>query len=149
MGRELRERILCTSHFDPKYREKDGVNVIKYLRDHLTQSSCVIGVLTPNSINSRWCMLELGGAWARAKRTYCVIAGEVSLESIPVLKDADAAQLTEPEEIRRLLANLRRALGWDKRVRGSAAEEINDLVYLASRAQKLREEQVEGLLTSA
>ena len=61
-----------------------------------------------------------------------------------MLKDADAAQLTEPEEIRRLLANLRRALGWDERVRGSAAEEINDLVYLASRAQKLHEEQVEA-----
>ncbi len=129
-----RERILCTSHPDPKYREPEGVDVIKYLRDHLTQSSCVLGVITPNSINRPWCLFELGGAWALATRTYCLLAGGLSQESLPAaLKGTDAAQLTEPEEIRRVLANLRQALVWDERVKGSGTKEIDDLVNLVRR----------------
>ena len=65
-----RERILCTSHENSKYREPEGVDVSRYLRDHLTQSSCVLGLWTPNSIKSPWCLFELGGAWALATRTY-------------------------------------------------------------------------------
>jgi TIR domain len=126
-----RERILCTSHDNPKYREPEGVDVSRYLRDHLTQSSCVIGLLTPNSMKSPWCLFELGGAWALATRTYPLLAGGLSQEDLPAaLKGTDAAQLTESEEIRRVLANVRRALGWDQRVKGSAAKEIDHLLYL-------------------
>lgn len=126
-----RERLLCTSHPDPKYREPEGVDVVKYLRDHLTQSSCVVGVLTPSSIKSPWCLFELGGAWALATRTYCLLAGELSQESLPAaLKGTEAASLTEPEEIRRVLTNLRQALGWDERIKGSASKEIDDLANL-------------------
>jgi hypothetical protein len=42
-------------------------------------------------------------------------------ESPAALKGTDAAQLTETEEIRRVLANVRRALGWDERIKDSAA----------------------------
>ena len=126
-----REGLLCTSHPDPKYCEPEGVDVTKYLRDHLTQSSCVLGVLTPNSEKSPWCLFELGGAWALATRTYCVVAGMDSQEKLPAaLEGTEAARLTEPEEIRRVLSNVRQALGWDKRIKGSAAKEINDLVNL-------------------
>jgi hypothetical protein len=129
-----RERILCTSHPNPDYREPEGVDVVQSLRDHLTQSSCVLGVLTPSSMKSPWCLFELGGAWARATRTYCLLAGGLSQESLPAaLKGTDAARLTEPEEIRRLLANVRQALGWDERIKGSAAKEIDDLVNLVRR----------------
>jgi hypothetical protein len=126
-----RERLLCTSHPDPKYREPKGEDVVKYLRDHLTQSACVLGVLTPRSLKSPWCLFELGGAWALATRTYCVFAGLPSQEKLPAaLKGTEAARLTEPEQIRRVLANLRQALGWDERIKGSAAKEIDDLVNL-------------------
>jgi len=126
-----RERILCTSHNNPKYREPEGVELSKYLRDHLTQSSCVLGILTPNSLKSPWCLFELGGAWALATRTYPLLAGRLSQKDLPAaLKGTDAVQLTEEEEIRIMLANVRRALGWDERVKGSAAKEIDHLVYL-------------------
>jgi hypothetical protein len=66
-----------------------------------------------------------------ATRTYCLLAGERSQESLPAaLKGTEAAQLTEPEEIRRMLANLRQALAWDERIKGSAAKEIDDLVNI-------------------
>jgi hypothetical protein len=126
-----RERILCTSHENSKYREPEGVDVSRYLRDHLTQSSCVLGLWTPNSMKSPWCLFELGGAWALATRTYPLLAGGLSQESLPAaLKGTDAAQLTEAEEIRRVMANVRRTLGWDERVKGSAAKEIDDLANL-------------------
>ena len=126
-----RERILCTSHDDPKYREPKGVNVSRYLRDHLAQSSCVLGVWTPNSLKSPWCWFELGGAWALATRTYPLLAGGLSQESLPAaLKGTDAAQLIEAEEIHRVLANVRQALGWDQRIKGSAAKEIDALVNI-------------------
>lgn len=132
-----RERILCTSHPDRKYRYPDDmarVDVIRYLREHLTQSSCVLGLLTPKSINRPWCMIELGGAWAMATRTYCVLAGGLSPENLPdPLNGLDAAQLTEPEEIRKVMANLRQALVWDERVKGSATKEIDDLVNVVRR----------------
>jgi len=126
-----RERILCTSHDNRKYRYPKRVNVSRYLRDHLTQSSCVLSLWTPNSRKSAWCWFELGGAWALATRTYPLLAGGLSQKDLPAaLKGTDAAQLTEAEEIRRVLANVRRALGWDERVKGSAAKEIDALVNL-------------------
>jgi hypothetical protein len=124
-----RERVLCTSHDNPKYREPEGVDVSRYLRDHLTQSSCVIGLLTPNSMKSPWCLFELGGAWALATRTYPLLAGGLSQEDLPAaLQGTDAAQLNQLEEVRRVLANVRRALGWDERVKGSGAKEIDALI---------------------
>jgi hypothetical protein len=131
-----RERILCTSHDNPKYREPECVDVSRYLRDHLTQSSCVLGLLTPNSRKSPWCLFELGGAWALSTRTYPLLAGGFSSKDLPAaLRGTDAAQLTEPEEIRRVLANVRRALGWDERIKGSAANELDDLVDCVRRSR--------------
>lgn len=124
-----REQILCTSHKNPRYREPENVEVSKYLRDHLTQSSCVIGLLTPKSMKSPWCLFELGGAWALATRTYPLLAGGLSQKDLPAaLQGTDAAQLYQSEEIRRMLSNVRRALGWDERVKGSGAKEIDALI---------------------
>ena len=131
-----RERILCTSHKNSKkYGYPKGVDVSRYLRDHLTQSSCVLGLWTRNSMKSHWCWFELGGAWALATRTYPLLEGGLSQKDLPKpLQGADAALLTEVEEILRVLANVRRALGWDERVKGSAAKELDALVNLARRS---------------
>lgn len=126
------ESILCSLH--PKYGEPEGVNVIEYLREHLKQSTCVLAVLTPNSMKSPWCMFELGGAWTLATPTYCLLAGELSQEKMPAaLKGTDAVQLTAPKEIREMLPKLCKALGWKKRLNVSAEKEIDDLVNLVRR----------------
>jgi hypothetical protein len=123
--------ILCTSHDNPKYREPANVDVSEYLREHLAKSSCVLGVLTPNSVKSPWCLFELGGAWALATQTYPLVAGGLSKERLPAsLKGKDAAELTEPEEIRRVLAGLSETLKWKMRKAGSAAKEIDDLIEI-------------------
>lgn len=121
-------RILCTSHPNREYREPENEDVSSLLRAHLRDSPCVLGVLTPNSIKSPWCLFELGGAWALASRTYPLLAGGLSKESLPAaLKGNDAAQLTEPDEISRVLTDLSHALNWPPRS-GSAQKEIDHLV---------------------
>jgi hypothetical protein len=123
--------ILCTSHDDPEYREPENVDVSKYLREHLSESGCVLGVLTPNSIKSPWCLFELGGAWAKVTQTYPLLAGGLSKESLPAaLKGKDAAQLTEPEDIRRVLADISETLEWKMRSAGSATTRIDDLIEI-------------------
>ena len=123
--------ILCTSHDDPKYREPENVDVSKYLREHLAESSCVLGVLTPYSVKSPWCLFELGGAWARATQTYPLLAGGLSKASLPAaLKGKEAVELIETEEIRRLLADLSETLEWKMRRAGSAKKKIDDLTEI-------------------
>jgi hypothetical protein len=124
-------RILCTSHDKPQYREPDNVDISEVLRDHLVQSSCVLAVLTPNSLKSPWCLFELGGAWVRATQTYPLLAGGLSKEDLPAaLKGNEAIQLTEPDEIRRLFTDLRQFLNWRIRNTGSADKEIDHLVKI-------------------
>ena len=128
---ERAQGILCTSHDDPQYREPGDVDVTEYLRTHLKQSGCVIGVLTPNSLKSPWCLFELGGAWALTTRTYALLAGGLSKEDLPAaLKGGEAARLAEPGEVRRVLEDVGRHLDWLERAPGSAEDEIRHLVEL-------------------
>jgi len=111
-------RILCTSHPNREYREPENEDVSEHLRVHLTDSPCVLGVLTPNSVKSPWCLFELGGAWALASRTFPLLAGGLSKESLPAaLKGYDAAQLTKPEEITKVASlNLLQSRGGSLRL---------------------------------
>jgi hypothetical protein len=77
-------------------------------------------------------------AWAVTN--YPLLAGGFSSEewrNCPprLTKGTDAAQLIETEEIRRVLANVRRALGWDERIKDSAAKELDDLVDCVRRSR--------------
>ena len=127
-------RILCTSHPKQEYRELENDDVSEHLRKHLRDSPCVLGVLTPNSIKSPWCLFELGGAWALASRTYPLLAGGLSRESLPAaLKGSDAAQLTDAKEISRVLGDLSEALKWPPRT-GSPHAAIKHLVEVVRKS---------------
>jgi hypothetical protein len=80
------DRILCTSHPNKReygYPNSDRIDVSDHLREHLSESSCVVALLTPYSLDSRWCLFELGGAWARATKTYPLVAGGVTPAHLP------------------------------------------------------------------
>lgn len=124
------ERILCTSH-DNKVAygyPEEFKDVTEFLKDHLGQSAVVLGVLTPNSNESKWCLFELGGAWALAKKTYILIAGLTQVDLPAALKGTLPSKLTNPEDIQRVLKNLSKDLGWKTRDEGAAAQEINRLI---------------------
>jgi hypothetical protein len=127
-------RILCTSHDDPRYREPEEGDVSEDLRLHLTQSGCVLAVLTPNSLRSPWCLFELGGAWVRTTHVYPLLAGGLSRADLPAaLQGREAARLTRPAEIRRVLAGVSRDLQWPARPAGAADEALDRLVGIVRR----------------
>ena len=74
-------RILCTSHPNRNeygYPDSDRIDVSEHLREYLSEASCAVALLTPYSLASRWCLFELGGAWARATKTYPLLAGRIT-----------------------------------------------------------------------
>jgi hypothetical protein len=108
--------ILCTSHPRYGYEQSDRIDVSEHLREHLSEASCVVALLTPYSLESRWCMFELGGAWTRATKTYPLLAGDVTPGHLPAsLKGKLSGNLNDPQDLRRLLLNLRTQLRWDER----------------------------------
>jgi hypothetical protein len=129
-----KKRILCTSHDNEKYHPgyRAGQDVSPILREHLSESSCVLGVLTPESLGSRWVMFELGGAWAKATLTLPLLARGVSLSDLSDMPTAlsrdQAVNLTEPDDIRKMIKQLEATLeklGWKDR--DSAISEIDRL----------------------
>ncbi len=112
-------RILCTSHPNRPaygYPDSDRIDVSEHLREHLSEASCVVALLTPHSLESRWCLFELGGAWARATKTYPLVAGGVTQRHLPAaLAGGLFGRLDDRQDLRRLLLNLSMRLRWDHR----------------------------------
>lgn len=53
------------------------------LRKAMRESSGVVFILTPNTVNSTWIAWELGGALALEKPIFPVLIGDVSEDEIP------------------------------------------------------------------
>lgn len=123
------QTILCTSA--PGYGLAIGADVAEHLRQHLTQASCVAAVLTPHSLSSKWCLFELGGAWARATHTYPLLAGGLIQDDLPAaLAGRLGGQLGDPKALRQLVRDLSRRLGWPERDAAAAEREIDRLVAI-------------------
>jgi hypothetical protein len=121
--------ILCTSA--PGYGLGLGADVAEHLRQHLTQASCVVAVLTPHSLSSKWCLFELGGAWARATHTYPLLGGGLTQEDLPAaLAGRLGGQLGDAGSLRELVRDLERRLGWPRRSMDAADREIDRLVAM-------------------
>ena len=90
--------IRCTSL--PGYDLTPGTDFIKTLKDGLTGASCVVGLWTPRSMQSQWCLFELGAAWGLSHKTLFLSLGADALRdppsgfrSIHATQISDAAQL--------------------------------------------------------
>jgi hypothetical protein len=131
-----KDRILCTSHPDKlEYGYSQDVDVSEYLRQHLEQSACVVAVLTPHSLSSQWCLFELGGAWARSKETYPLLAGGLTQSDMPAaLQRTPGAQLNQPEELQRVLDHVRRVTKWRAQLGAPVEQKIDQLVEIVNRA---------------
>ena len=123
--------ILCTSA--PGYGLRLGADVSDHLRVHLSQASCVIAVLTPYSLSSKWCLFELGGAWARSTSTYPLLAGGLTQEDLPAaLTGTLGGQLSNAQDLRALLIDLERQLSWKEKNREAAEHEIAEFIKTVS-----------------
>ncbi|MFT3767288.1 MAG: toll/interleukin-1 receptor domain-containing protein [Minicystis sp.] len=73
--------IRCTSV--PGYKLAPGDVSDKVLRKNLKQCSVVIGLLTNNSLNSGYVLMELGAAWGRKKTTCALLAPNIEFGRMP------------------------------------------------------------------
>ena len=106
----------------------------EHLRVHLEGSACVVAILTPHSLSSHWCLFELGGAWARSKETYPLLAGGLTQSNMPAaLRRTPGAQLNRPAELRRVLDHIRRVTKWRTRQDAPVEQKINQLVEIVDR----------------
>jgi len=80
------------------------------IRHALTGATEVVLVLTPNSIGSKWVMIEAGAAWALEKTiTPCVAF--VDLKTLPEpISQHQARSISTEEEKRKVVAEIRARL---------------------------------------
>jgi hypothetical protein len=73
--------VRCTSV--PGHKLPVGSETATTLRDELGASAVVIGLLTPNAVNSGWVLFELGATWGAKKSLIPLLAGELSFKDLP------------------------------------------------------------------
>jgi hypothetical protein len=118
--------IRCTSL--PGYRLRTGIGLSSTLRKELAEAQFVIGILTPESLESGWVMFELGAGWGMEKWVVPVVAG-VEYEDLPgPLKERSAADATNHAELEQLFQEIAEGLAVKVRPAGRAAEAINAVV---------------------
>ena len=104
------QEIRCTSL--PGYQLDPGVQVGSKLRTELRRTRCVIGLLTPSSLESSWVLAELGCAWGLGKQTYILLSDGVKLSEVPgPLRDVAATTLSSATEMAHLIERVNRQLG--------------------------------------
>jgi hypothetical protein len=99
--------------------------------------TCVLAILTPASLKSPWVLLELGAAWANAKMTLPLVAGNVStlLGAMPSpLREPVHGQISDIRSLFRLIDQLGANLGWARR---SGAQTYEAVQAAAERARTI------------
>lgn len=77
------------------------------LKDEISQCDIFVVVLSPNSVNSKWVLHELGAAWAINKLIIPVVTHPEVFSKIPVtlskVKLVETSELEKPEVINQIL----------------------------------------------
>ena len=124
------DAIRCTSV--PGYDLTPGTNFIEALKDELTGASCVVGIWSPRSMKSQWCLFELGAAWGLAHKALFLSLGTEALRDPPAgFRSIQASQLSDAGQLRRFLDELGRITAWPTRNRPAAERELDDLAQFA------------------
>jgi TIR domain len=122
--------IRCTSV--PGYDFAPGTDFIETLKNELSEAACVIGLLTPNSVKSQWCLFELGAAWGLAQKTLFLSLGAEALQDPPAgFRSIQASQLSDAGQLRRFLDEIARIAGWPVKNRPAAESQLDRLAQLS------------------
>jgi hypothetical protein len=139
--------IRCTSL--PGYRLRTGIGLSSTLRKELAEAQFVIGILTPESLESGSVMFELGAGWGMEKWVVPVVAG-VEYEDLPgPLKERSAADATNHAELEQLFQEMAEGLALKMRPASRATEAINAVVeeaeaYFEEEEEYEEDEEEEG-----
>ena len=124
--------IRCSSV--PGYDLPPGSDFAQTLRQDLAGARCVIGLWTDHSLASQWCLFELGAAWGLAQRTLLLCQDAQALRDPPAgFRSILGTQLSDPQQLRRFLAEVESITGWGPRNRLAAEREMSQLAQAAAR----------------
>jgi hypothetical protein len=122
--------IRCTSV--PGYDFAPGTDFIETLKNGLSEAVCVIGLLTPHSVKSQWCLFELGAAWGLAQKTLFLSLGAETLGDPPAgFRSIQASQLCDAGQLRRFLDEIAKITGWRPKNRSAAESQLDRLAHLS------------------
>lgn len=122
--------IRCTSV--PGYDFTPGTDFNQALNDELAGASCVVGLWTPRSMKSQWCLFELGAAWGLAHKTLFLSLGSEALRDPPAgFRSIQASQLGDAGQLRRFLDQLAHITAWPSKNRAAAENELEELAQFA------------------
>ena len=124
------DAIRCTSV--PRYDFTPGTDFIESLRNELSEATCIIGLLTPRSLKSQWCLFELGAAWGLARKSLFLSLGADALRDPPAgFRSIQASRLDDAAQLRRFLDALTGITAWPGKDRAAAESQLDSLARLS------------------
>jgi hypothetical protein len=134
------DQILCTSIDGHKLPV--GANIEKRLRKDLKAAQVVIALITPNSMSSRWVMIEIGARWLTDQLLVPLLAGIEPPALGPPLSNLNALSAANENHLQQLLHDTSESLGLPIQNSGSNKRRILAVTALASQVPA-----EEGVLT--
>jgi hypothetical protein len=123
------DEVRCTSV--PGHKLPVGSDIATILRDELSSSAVVIGLLTPSALASSWTLFELGAAWGAGKRILPLIANELDFSKLPgPLGGRHVIRISDENGITQLLDEMQQTLEVSPRSRAKAQAAIKKFVML-------------------
>ncbi|RJF35313.1 toll/interleukin-1 receptor domain-containing protein [Pseudoalteromonas gelatinilytica] len=130
------EEVRCTSV--PGHKLPIGGDSSTILRDELSETGVVIGLLTQNSIVSSWVLFELGATWGARKNLQPLLADNVDYSDIPgPLAGCHAGKLAEKNDLVQFFEELRKVVGAKARSSAKIDSAISQLVKANSEYSKI------------
>jgi hypothetical protein len=116
----------------PGYDFQPGTDFVQALRAELTGARCVVGLWTPVSKKSQWCLFELGAAWGLAHKTLFLSLGDETLRDPPAgFRAIQTAQMSDAGQLRRFLDQVQITTGWLPKNRSAAESELEEMAQFA------------------
>lgn len=130
------EEVRCTSV--PGHKLPIGGDSTTILRDELSETSVVIGLLTQNALASSWVLFELGATWGAGRKLQPLLADDVDFSELPgPLSGSHAGKLAEKNDLAQFFEELRTAVGATSRSASKIDAAINQLIKENSEYSKI------------
>jgi hypothetical protein len=97
IGLDLNKGDIVCSSLDG-YHIQSGKDIIEISKQGGAYSNCLIGVITPNSLNSHWVLFELGARWGTDNPFVIILANGADFHDLPeAIRTRVAKKCTESE----------------------------------------------------